>query len=104
MKGKRLVYLLVGLGALAALFFIPGGAKEQFLVAEEFNLQPIIKLPSIGPVDLSVNKAVIYLWLATAIIVVVAASSPAASRSPPVASSTPSRPCTSSLATASSAP
>jgi len=71
-KGKRLIYLLIGLGALAALAFIPGGPKEQFLVAQEFNLEPIIKLPSIGPVDLSVNKAVIYLWLATAIIIIVA--------------------------------
>ena len=72
MKGRRLLYLLIGLFALAALAFIPGGAKEEFLVAEEFDLQPIIHLPSIGPFDLSVNKAVIYLWVATAIIVVIA--------------------------------
>jgi F-type H+-transporting ATPase subunit a len=72
MKGKRLLWLLVGLGAVAALAFLPGGAKEQFAVAAEFNLEPVVKLPKIGPFDLSVNKAVIYLWLATAIIVVVA--------------------------------
>jgi F-type H+-transporting ATPase subunit a len=71
-KGKRLLYLLLGLGAVAALAFLPGGAKEEFMVAAEFDLEPIITLPSIGPVDLSVNKAVIYLWLATIIIVIVA--------------------------------
>jgi len=72
MKGKRLLWLLVGLGAVAALAFLPGGAKEEFAVAGEFNLEPVVTLPKIGPFDLSVNKAVIYLWLATAIIVVVA--------------------------------
>ncbi|HEY5388137.1 MAG TPA: F0F1 ATP synthase subunit A [Thermoleophilia bacterium] len=72
MKGKRLLYLLIGLGAVAALAFLPGGVKEDFAVAGEFNLEPVVKLPKIGPFDLSVNKAVIYLWLATAIIVVVA--------------------------------
>lgn len=72
MKGKRILYLVIGLCAVAALAFIPGGAKEEFLVAGEFDLQPIVQLPSIGPFDLSVNKAVIYLWIATAIIVIVA--------------------------------
>ena len=72
MKPKIWLWLLLGLVAVGLLAFIPGGVKENFAVAGEFNLEPIIKLPAIGPFDLSVNKAVIYLWLATAIIVVLA--------------------------------
>jgi F-type H+-transporting ATPase subunit a len=71
-KRKVWLWLLLGLVAVGLLAFIPGGVKENFAVAGEFNLEPIIKLPAIGPFDLSVNKAVIYLWLATAIIVVLA--------------------------------
>ena len=49
---------------------------------------PIIKLPTIGPFDLSVTKAVIYLWITVAVLCVVAlarrpqpqAAGPAASR------------------------
>jgi len=72
---RRLVlvaYLLVGLVALAVLAIIPGGEREEFDVAHEFELQPIVELPSIGPVDLSINKAVVYLWVTTAILVVLA--------------------------------
>ena len=72
MKPKIWLWLLLGLVAVGLLTFIPGGVKENFAVAGEFNLEPIIKLPAIGPFDLSVNKAVIYLWLATAIIIIVA--------------------------------
>ncbi len=56
----------------------PGAARraagrrqvEEFSVAEEFTLHPIISLPSLAGVDLSVNKAVIYLWITTAVLVV----------------------------------
>jgi F-type H+-transporting ATPase subunit a len=72
MRGKRLVWLLIGLAALVLLVLIPGGQKEEFKVAAEFDLQPIVKLPSLGPFDLSISKAVIYLWLATGVIVVFA--------------------------------
>jgi F-type H+-transporting ATPase subunit a len=68
-KGKRLLWLLAALFVIAALAFIPGGRKENYQVANEFLLTPLIKLPSIGPVDLSVTKAVIYLWLTAAIII-----------------------------------
>jgi len=71
-KRKLWLWLLLGLVALGLLAFAPGGVKEDFAVAGEFNLEPIITLPTIGPFDLSVNKAVIYLWLATAIIVILA--------------------------------
>ena len=73
MKGKRLIWLLVVLFALAALFFIPGGGKQEFEVANEFVLEPIIKIPAIGPIDLSITKAVAYLWAATVVIIVFAA-------------------------------
>ena len=72
MKRKLWLWMLLGLVALGLLAFAPGGVKEDFAVAGEFNLEPIITLPTIGPFDLSINKAVIYLWLATAIIVILA--------------------------------
>ncbi len=71
-KGMKWIWLLVALLALVGLFLIPGGHKQTVQVAQEFQLEPIIKLPAIGPIDLSVTKAVIYLWLTTAILVVVA--------------------------------
>jgi F-type H+-transporting ATPase subunit a len=72
MKGKRLVWLLVVLFGLAALAFVPGGHKQEFDVSREFVLEPVIKLPKVGPIDMTVTKAVVYLWIATAIICVVA--------------------------------
>lgn len=72
MKRKIWLWFLLGVVALGLLAFIPGGMKEDFAVAGEFNLEPIVRLPAIGPLNLSVNKAVIYLWLATAIIIVLA--------------------------------
>jgi F-type H+-transporting ATPase subunit a len=72
MKRKRLIWLVVVIAALVALALLPGGVKQQFEVAREFQLDPIISLPRIGPFDLSVTKAVIYLWITTAVIVVVA--------------------------------
>jgi F-type H+-transporting ATPase subunit a len=69
---KRLLWLWVALGlaALVGLFLIPGGHSETVQVAEEFELRPLIKLPAIGPLDFSITKAVIYLWLATGVIAV----------------------------------
>ena len=67
-----LVYLILGLVALAALAIIPGGERQDFEVAAEFDLHPLVELPSIGPVDLSINKAVVYLWVTTAVLVVLA--------------------------------
>jgi F-type H+-transporting ATPase subunit a len=68
-RGFLWLYGLIGLAAIVGLFLIPGGHKENVDVAQEFVLTPIIKLPKIGPVDLSATKAVIYLWLATAILI-----------------------------------
>jgi F-type H+-transporting ATPase subunit a len=71
-RGLVAAWLVLGLVALAALAFIPGGHKTEFSVAEEFELQPLIELPSIGPVDLSITKAVVYLWIAAAALIVIA--------------------------------
>lgn len=71
-RGKLLVGLVIAVAIAAVLYFIPGGAKEEVEVAAEFNLEPIIHLPSIGPFDLSITKAVVYLWLAVAVLAVAA--------------------------------
>jgi F-type H+-transporting ATPase subunit a len=71
-KAKRGIFGLIALGAVVLLAVLPGGAKEHFSVAGEFTLKPIIDLPSLAGVDLSVNKAVIYLWITTAVLVVLA--------------------------------
>jgi F-type H+-transporting ATPase subunit a len=69
-RGKKLVVLGAFVALMIALFLIPGGQKTEFDVAEEFELTPIVELPSIGPVDLSITKPVLYLWLTVGIIVV----------------------------------
>ena len=71
-RAIMILYLVLGVVALVVLAVIPGGQREEFDVAHEFELAPIIPLPSIGPVDLSVNKAVIYLWVTTAVLVTLA--------------------------------
>jgi F-type H+-transporting ATPase subunit a len=69
-KLKRLMWVVIIVGVLVGLFLLPGGAKSQVDVAKEFELHPLIRLPKLGPIDLSVTKAVVYLWLTTAVIVV----------------------------------
>ncbi len=64
---------IVALAALAGLFLLHGGHKATFDVAGEFTLHPIIKLPRVGPFDLSVTKPVIYLWLTVVVVCVFAA-------------------------------
>ncbi len=61
-------WAIVVLGLLVALFFIPGQHKATFDVAGEFILHPIVKLPKLGPIDLSITKAVIYEWIAVGFI------------------------------------
>jgi F-type H+-transporting ATPase subunit a len=46
----------------APLLLAQAGHTEEFQPQEEFELHPWISL-EIGPVDMSVNKAVAYLWL-----------------------------------------
>jgi len=66
------VWALFVLGFLVLLSLAPRGHKENFNVADEFTLHPLIKLPKVGPIDFSVTKPVVYLWMTVAIIVVVA--------------------------------
>ena len=62
-----LLAALVGFDLLKA-----PGQKLEFAVAGEFELTPIVELPTIGPFDMSINKAVVYLWLTAAILIAVA--------------------------------
>jgi F-type H+-transporting ATPase subunit a len=66
------VFVLAGIAALVGLALLPAGERAEFEVAAEFELHPLIELPSIGPVDLSINKAVVYLWITFGVICVVA--------------------------------
>ena len=68
----RWIIGLLVIGFLIALAIIPGGKKVEFEVAGEFNREVFIKLPTIGPFDMSVTKTVIYLWISVAVILVFA--------------------------------
>ena len=60
---------LAAFAALASLLLIPGaafGAGDEFDPSEEFALDPWISI-ELGPIDMSINKAVFYLFLATVI-------------------------------------
>jgi F-type H+-transporting ATPase subunit a len=71
-RRRTLVILIAVVVLFGALFLLPGGDPSEFDVVEEFELHPIVHLPSIGPVDLSINKAVIYLWIVFGLICVIA--------------------------------
>jgi F-type H+-transporting ATPase subunit a len=71
-KGMKWVWAVIAIAVIVGLFLIPGGHKEELDVAGEFDLHPIVEFPALGPLDLSITKAVVYLWIATAVIVVVA--------------------------------
>ena len=43
----------------------------EFEVAGEFEREVLIKLPTIGPFDMSVTKTVAYLWISVAVVLVV---------------------------------
>ncbi len=55
------VFVLLALPALAS-------AASDFDPSQEFKLEPYVSI-NIGPLDLSINKAVIYLLLATAVTI-----------------------------------
>jgi F-type H+-transporting ATPase subunit a len=59
--------LLLVLGTLALVAPAPALA-ENFDVETEFQLHPWVKLKA-GPIDLSINKAVAYLWLGTVVTI-----------------------------------
>ena len=68
----RWVIGLLVLGFLILLAILPGGAKTQFEVAGEFQREVLIKLPTIGPFNMSVTKTVAYLWISVAVVCVFA--------------------------------
>jgi F-type H+-transporting ATPase subunit a len=62
---KILLSFAVVIGLLLILFaaFGSAGKNDAFQPQNEFKLEPWIPL-HVGPLDLSINKAVLYLWLA----------------------------------------
>ena len=63
MRRALLVLAFLALAAPANAF-----AAEEFDPEKEFQLNPWVKLKA-GPIDLSINKAVAYLWLATLVTI-----------------------------------
>lgn len=75
MTALRRRWLALWLGTLGFLLTLPAlaagaeeGVEEDFDPSLEFALEPYIDL-DLGFIDLSVNKAVIYLWIASAICI-----------------------------------
>ena len=70
MSTKAKVFLGIAIwlgGAIALVALIPSeGKDESFQPQNEFKLDNYVEL-QIGPVDMSITKAVIYLWIATAL-------------------------------------
>ncbi len=58
--------------AAVALLSVPAlaraAAENDFKPQDEFKLEPYVDI-HIGPLDLSINKAVIYIWIASAIAI-----------------------------------
>jgi F-type H+-transporting ATPase subunit a len=71
-KMKALIGVVVYFALIAALILILGneGKNEGFQPQNEFKLDPIVDI-SVGGLDLSINKAVIYLLLAAALTIAV---------------------------------
>ncbi len=67
MTTKRKVLLGLGIYLLIAVAFYvllgSNGKNEEFTPTDEFKLDPWVSL-EFGPVDMSINKAVLYLWIA----------------------------------------
>jgi F-type H+-transporting ATPase subunit a len=73
---KTKTKVLIGLGAYLAvailmlLIFGNDGKNEEFKPQNEFKLEPWVSI-HIGSLDLSINKAVLYLFLASALTIAV---------------------------------
>ena len=68
---RRLYWLAGALAlALAAPMQAFGASEPKTDPTKEFLLQPWIEIPKIGPFDLSITKAVFYLILSTAILLI----------------------------------
>ncbi len=70
MSTKAKVFLGIAIwlgGAIALVALIPSeGKDEAFQPQNEFKLDNYVTL-ELGPIDMSITKAVIYLWIATAL-------------------------------------
>jgi F-type H+-transporting ATPase subunit a len=69
-KNKVLIGIGVYLGIAILMFLIFGssGKNEEFKPQNEFKLEPWVSI-HLGPADLSINKAVLYLVLASALTI-----------------------------------
>jgi F-type H+-transporting ATPase subunit a len=67
---KILLSAAVVIGLLLILFaaFGSAGKNDEFQPQNEFKLDPWISL-HLGPLDLSINKGVLYLWIAAALTI-----------------------------------
>jgi len=67
---KVLLSFAVVIGLLLILFaaFGSAGKNDAFQPQNEFKLDPWISL-KVGPLDLSINKAVVYIWLAAGLTI-----------------------------------
>jgi len=64
-KGLLIAFVAIGLMILLGVIFGSSGKNEEFQPQNEFKLDPWIEI-KIGGIDMSINKAVLYLALATA--------------------------------------
>ena len=75
MTGGSALVRRATLAAALALAMVPALAlaaedAEKFKPDQEFKLEPYISIPKIGPIDLSINKAVIYMLMSSVIAIV----------------------------------
>ena len=47
-----------------------GEASKVTEALHELNVQQVIQLPKLGPIDLSISNAVIYMWLSALVVFV----------------------------------
>jgi F-type H+-transporting ATPase subunit a len=59
----------IAAGVLLYVAFGSAGRNSEFQPQNEFKLEPWVPI-QLGPVDLSITKAVLYLWLTTALTVI----------------------------------
>ncbi|MGA9762678.1 MAG: F0F1 ATP synthase subunit A [Gaiellaceae bacterium] len=68
MKKARPILLLIALALVAAVFSLTQKTPQTFDPAEEFTLKSWIPI-HLGPLDLSINKAVVYLALGSLVTI-----------------------------------